>query len=248
MKIDVVLSAGMELTGLKHDFSGRIVVVIDVLRATSTILTALANGCSEVIPVREEEDALALAKWFERNQYLLGGERKGIPIPGFDLGNSPLEYTRERVEGKKVILCTTNGTKALNEAADANEVLIGNFLNISRLASYLKDTERDITLFCSGQDGGLSLEDLLCAGQIIKKILFVTKNGAVPELTDAGRIALITYKHLANKSKGPIIAMAQSGHGQYLASIGFNDDLLYCGQVDALPYLAEYKNGSVVLK
>lgn len=246
MKIDVVLSAGMKA---KHDFSGQIVVVIDVLRATSTILTALTNGCLEVIPVQKVADALALAERVGRDQFLLGGERKGIPIPGFDLGNSPLEYTRERVEGKKVILCTTNGTKALNETKGAAEVIIGSFLNITRVASYLKETEKDITLFCSGQDGGLAIEDLLCAGQIIKKLLFITKNATIPELTDAGRVALITYKqHLANKNKGPIIAMAQSGHGQYLASIGFNDDLLHCSQVDALPNLAEYKNGSVVLK
>src|SRR5690554_483231 len=242
MKIDVILNNRTE-----YDFSGKTVVVIDVLRATSTILTALVNGCLEVIPVCGVEEALTLRKTTAKGELILGGERKGKTIPGFDLGNSPLEYTKEKVGGRRVVLCTTNGTQALVQTAGAEEVLIGSFLNITKVASYLKETARDITLFCAGREGRMSLEDLLCAGKIIKKILFMAKNGTVPELTDSGRLAMIAYKHLVNKVKGPVIAIAQTEHGQYLSSIGYNEDLRYCGQVDFLPQLAIYQNGSIVL-
>src|SRR5690554_3052027 len=146
------------------EFAGKTVVVIDVLRASSTILTALANGCPEVIPVAEPKEAFALAEKYGRDQVLLGGEREARKIRGFDLGNSPDEYGKEVVAGKKLIFTTTNGAKAFLEAGGAAEILVGAFLNISRVCSYLKKKKREIFLFCAGRKGRLALEDLFCAG------------------------------------------------------------------------------------
>src|SRR5690554_6236593 len=108
VKIDLVIAVGERSPS---EFAGKTVVVIDVLRASSTILTALAGGCTEIIPVAEPEEAFALADKYGRDRLLIGGERKGLKIPGFDLGNSPEEYSKEMVSGKKLILCTTNGAK-----------------------------------------------------------------------------------------------------------------------------------------
>lgn len=244
MQIDVILH-----TGENYDFTGKTVIVIDVLRASSTILTALVNGCREIIPVVEPEEALTLVgnlRGSEGTPWLLGGERRGLKLPDFDLGNSPLEYTKEIVGGKTLVFCTTNGTKALREAKEAEEILIGSFLNIGKVTSYLKTAGEEIALFCAGREGRPALEDLFCAGRITEDLLFASKNGLLPELSDTARIGMIAYRHLT--TKGTVAAIAQTEHGQYLAAQGFTDDLRYCGQVDSLPQLAVYQDGRVKLK
>lgn len=233
--------------GRPRDLSGKTVVVIDVLRATSTILTALANGCPEVIPVVEPEEAFAVAGRLGRDRCLLGGERKGIKIPGFDLGNSPAEYKREIVSGKTVLLCTTNGTAALNEAQSAAEVLIGAFLNMNKVTSYLKQVTREIVLFCAGKERTPALEDLLCAGMIVDHLVFAAKKEPVMELTDTAKIAMFTSRQMT-AGPGPVVALAQTEHGRYLSSLGFAGDLRYCGQVDLLSLLAFFEEGRIVLK
>ena len=146
MKIDLIFAAGGKG---RRDFHGKTVVVIDVLRATSTIVTALTNGCLALYPVADPGTA-ALFRRKLGSDCLTGGERQGLKISGFGLGNSPLEYTAETVAGQRIILTTSNGTQALLEAEHAAEILIGSFLNAGRTSSYLAD-KAEVVFLCRNQ-------------------------------------------------------------------------------------------------
>lgn len=240
MKIDLILQAGT-----RPNLIGKTVVVIDVLRASSTILTALTNGCREIIPVVEPEEALIKAGEVGGDRPLIGGERGGLKIPGFDLGNSPLEYTKEMVDGRRLVFCTSNGTKALKEAEKADEVLVGCFLNLSRLTSHLLTAEKEeLILFCAGSGGRPSLEDTLCAGAIAQGLF--QARGVSLYLSDQAKEAMISYRELAGEEIWQ--ALARSEHGQRLSSLGFTDDLRYCGRIDTHPYLSAYQEGSLRLR
>lgn len=143
--------------------AGATVVVIDVLRATTTITYALAAGVAQVIPCLEIEDARQTAARFPRDQVLLGGERGGVKIEGFDLGNSPEEYSPEIVQGKSIVFTTTNGTRAMMRCRQAKRVLIGAVVNLSAVADAIHD-EENVHLVCAGTEGQVSFEDSLLAG------------------------------------------------------------------------------------
>ncbi len=236
MLIDVLVTPQLNYN---RDQVNKRIVVLDILRATSTIVTALNNGATEVIPVQEYDEALKLVKSIGRNICLLGGERKGHKIEGFDLGNSPLEYTRERVEGKKIILCTTNGTKAIKSFQNGMEVLIGSYLNVDHLVGYLIKSDRDIILACSGQDGNLSLEDLACAGMIARMV-----TNAVPaDLTDTAKVALFTAKQQGKASLEKFISSAE--HGLSLKEIGMGEDIKVCTVLNSAPILPRFEGGRI---
>ena len=152
-----------------EEMIGGTAVVIDVLRSGTSIVHALAAGAKEVIPCLEIEDALALAEQFAHDEILLGGEREGEPIEGFDLGNSPEEYSAERVAGKTIILTTTNGTRAMHHAAKADEILIASFANASAVARRLFEREH-VHVLCSGTDGKISQDDVLLAGMLAERL------------------------------------------------------------------------------
>lgn len=195
MKISVVPWVGADPGWPPPDLAEQIVVVIDVLRATSTIVTALANGAKAVVPMLTPDEARSLAQPDD----LLAGERGSLPLPGFALGNSPLEFTAERVAGKRIILTTTNGTRALLAAKGARRVLLASLLNMGAVADELKkdlarsaafkgeafpvqgdnpareDIPGKVTFLCSGTRGRFSLEDTLCAGGIISRLLGETQ-------------------------------------------------------------------------
>src|SRR5262245_18694621 len=145
--------------------AGKTVVVIDVLRATTTIIRALAAGAREVVPCLEVEEARRISSELG-SAAILGGERGGVPIPGFDLGNSPAEYTRERVGGKTVVFTTTNGTRAMQRCKLAGRVLLGAFVNFSAICRELSGTD-EIAIVCAGTDGHVTREDTLLAGAIV---------------------------------------------------------------------------------
>jgi 2-phosphosulfolactate phosphatase len=153
-----------------EDLAGGTAVVIDVLRATTTIAYALDAGAKEVAPCLAISDALALAKQLPPDEVLLGGERDGVAIEGFDLGNSPEEYTVERVGGKTVIFTTTNGTHTINRARAANDVLLAAFVNAEAIVRELLDREH-IHIICSGTDGRIGQEDVLLAGLLVDRLL-----------------------------------------------------------------------------
>ena len=167
MNIDVLLHPAEFKV---RDFKGKVVVIIDVLRATTTILTAFANGCKKVIPVLTPAEAIEVKDTIIDTFPLLGGERQGIKINGFDLGNSPSEYTREVVQGRNIVLTTTNGTKALRGVKGTGSIFIGAFSNISALCRACHKVGEDIILVTSGRAGSFSLEDLVCAGMIVSKL------------------------------------------------------------------------------
>ena len=220
--------------------SDRVVVVIDVLRATSVTVQAMSQGASEIIPLATVEEAFRMAKAFPRGFVLLGGERESKEIPGFDLGNSPREYVAERVEGKKIILTTTNGTKAFHAVSSGREILAGSFLNIGAVARRCVESEKDLFIFPSGDQGYFSLEDTLCGGMLIDLILRRKKEEVV--LTDASYGAQILFQRFKDNL---VEAFHLSHHGKELIHRGFEEDLAYCAQIDTTPLVPIFRQGVI---
>jgi 2-phosphosulfolactate phosphatase len=216
------------------------VVVIDVLRATSTIVTALGNKALEVIPVIESVEVTDLIKRIGPYDCLTGGERKGLKIEGFDLGNSPREYTEERVLGKKLVLCTTNGTKAIKMAQGAAEVYIGSFLNVQAITDHLKGSNQELVLICSGRDQNLCLEDMACAGMMIQLL----ESNARNVLTDSAKLAQYVWEKASPDLEGFI---RQTQHGRYLIELGMEEDIQECLMFNKFPILPMFKSGKISL-
>src|ERR687886_1784842 len=152
MRIDVLFGSANVTPAL---MAGRVVAVIDVLRASTTIAAALANGARNVVPLESADEVITRAKQFDRSEVRLAGERRMLPIPGFDLGNSPREFTREAVEGKTVLITTTNGTAAFAPAQGARDVVVGSYVNYTAVATLLRAAARggnDVTLACAKID------------------------------------------------------------------------------------------------
>ncbi|MCL5021385.1 MAG: 2-phosphosulfolactate phosphatase [Bacteroidetes bacterium] len=225
MKIEVFFSpAGVDELGMR----GRNVIIIDVLRATTTICTALRNGAREVIPTPDLESATKISSNLSSESRLLGGERQGKKIDGFDLGNSPAEYTPEKVTAKSIIFTTTNGAGAIYKCRYASTALIASFVNISAIVQTIVEIGGTWTILCSGRQGAFSIEDATCAGMIISKVKELTD----VDTEDAGLTTLVLYKN----SKRSILGMLKKSiHGMYLISIGFEDDLKLCSDVDSVP-------------
>jgi len=217
-----------------------VAVVIDVLRATSTIITALKNGCRGVIPTAEIEEALALRQRVTDHVPLLTGERQGKKIPGFDLGNSPLEFTKQTVKDKLVIITTTNGTRALLAAAEADKKYVLSLLNLQAVAAALDRDEQDITILCAGTDGGNSLEDSVCAGLLIDELVHSSDQYVVDVHGNALRDRALSYKQDLVKM------FTDAAHGRYLKEIGFIADLEYCARLNSIPLCAVYENDVII--
>ncbi len=223
--------------------SGRVIVVIDVLRATSVMVHAISRGASEIIPLATVEEAFRMARAFPREFVILGGERKNKEIPGFDLGNSPKEYVEERVKGKKLILTTTNGTRAFHAVSSGKEILAGSFLNIGAIAQRCLEMNKNIFIFPSGDEGNFSLEDTLCGGMLID--LVTKKEKKEISLTDAAHCAQILYQ----KFKDNLLqAFHLSHHGKELINRGFEDDLAYCAQIDITNIVPAFKDRVIKLR
>ncbi len=167
MKINVLLSP---VTTEELYFTGKTTVVIDVLRASSTIVTALQNGAKEVIPVASVEFAVKISGGMFGGQTLIGGERNTKKIEGFALGNSPLEYTPDIVSGKSIIIYTTNGSRAIVKAKFSEHLFVASFHNLSAVANQLLHIGNDIEILCSGRSNAFSMEDTICAGRLIAEI------------------------------------------------------------------------------
>ena len=218
----------------------RAVVVIDVLRATSVIIQAMSQGALEIIPVTTVADAFKMAKAFPPGFILLGGESESKNIPGFDLGNSPREYVAERVKGKKLILKTTNGTKAFHLVSSGKEILVGSFFNVGAVAQRCLELNRDLLIFPSGDEGNFSLEDTICGGMLIE---LITRKGEKPiSLTDASECARILYRKFADNL---LEAFHLSRHGKELIGRGHEEDLSYCARIDAIPLVPIFRDGVI---
>lgn len=228
MKIDVAISAGVVLPEQVKD---KLVVVIDILRATSVICNGLQNGAVAFVPVEEVEEAFSLQQTYG---YLCGGERHAEKIEGFQFGNSPLEYTPKLVKGKTIALTTSNGTRAIKNSLTANKLIIGAFANINRVVDFISSQENDVCLVCSGTSNQFSMDDSLCAGNIINDVL--EKREAA--LSDAASAHLSLY----NTSGADLHKALKTScfHYNLLHSKGFIKDLDIClskNSCNLLPYL-----------
>ncbi len=239
MRIDVVFGAAAVLPG---DVAGRVVGVIDVLRASSSIAAALANGAKAVIPLVSPDEVVMQAKAFERGDVRLAGERRMMPVPGFDLGNSPREFTRDAVEGKTVLLTTTNGTPAIASTQGARDVVIASYVNYTAVLTMLRAALRggtDITLVCAGQERQFALEDAGCAGRLVNN---VAKRLASVATNDAAQAcALIDRKY----GDQVVRLLEASAHGRALAEAGFADDLAACASIDAFSVIPLYQERQI---
>jgi 2-phosphosulfolactate phosphatase len=222
------------------DMNGRVAIIIDVLRASSTIVAALASGAEKVTTVDTVENAMALADNIGRDHAVLGGERGSVRLPGFDLGNSPLEYTASAVSGRHVIMTTTNGTQAVEAASNAEEILIGAIVNADAVADRLRERGLPMTIVCAGTEGRLSLDDLHCGGLIISRLM---EPGYVPQLSDGVRVALQWYA--ANAGNVDHV-LNNCVHGKRLLDKGMADDVAWCASVDSVPLVPVLKGNGFV--
>ncbi|PEN06734.1 2-phosphosulfolactate phosphatase [Longimonas halophila] len=238
MNVEVFLT---HTTVTEDDVRGRAVVVIDVLRACSTINTALHNGARAVMPVLDMAQASKIAANLDPDVFRLGGERNAEKIEGYHLGNSPLEYTEDEVEGRDVILNTTNGTKALERAKTARHLVAGSFLNVSRTARFLNEQDRDVTIICAGHENRVSLEDTICAGALLYRLW----DGTEPDhVSDAAHTAYSLF--LYNRDHLDV-TLRNTNHARRLTENGYADDVDYCYQIDHIPVLPYYTDNRLVM-
>lgn len=224
------------------EMNGRVVAVIDVLRASTTIAVALANGARAVIPFDSSEEVIQRSKQFDRGDVKLAGERKMLPIAGFDLGNSPLEFTAESVEGKTVLMTTTNGTGALTMVQGARDVVVGSYVNLSAVVAMLRSALRggsDVTIICAGRERQFSLEDAACAGRYAR---LITRGVEGAEQNDAALACTMIDKRYGDNLAQLFSA---STHGRALAEAGFSEDLLVCAAVDSYPVVPIYQDRQI---
>ncbi|MFN8164906.1 MAG: 2-phosphosulfolactate phosphatase [Bacteroidia bacterium] len=214
----------------KNDES--IVVIIDILRATSAICTAFEHGAEKMIPVATIEEA----RRYKEQGFLVGAERDAIPVEGFDFGNSPFSYMNEIVKGKTIVISTTNGTQAIEAAKDAYKVVIGSFLNIDSLCEMLLGERRNVLLLCSGWKNKFNLEDALFAGAVTEAL---TDISAEFKLGD-GCLAL---KYLYQQArKDPYKFLNNASHKERLARLNLKKDIKYCltpNQTTVIPVLRD---------
>ncbi|MEO7084452.1 MAG: 2-phosphosulfolactate phosphatase [Gemmatimonadaceae bacterium] len=241
MRIDVVF-AGASGALAPADLAGRVVAVIDVLRASSSIATALANGARAIIPLESSEEVIDRAKAFERREIRLAGERRMLAIPGFDLGNSPREFTREVVSGHTILMATTNGTPAITNTAGARDVVVASYVNFTPVLSMLRAALRggtDVTIVCAGRDRQFALEDAGCAGRFVthasKRLTGVVTGDA------AQACALIDKKYGDN-----ILRLFDAAeHGRALRAAGLGEDLEACAALDSYPVVPLYQDRQI---
>jgi 2-phosphosulfolactate phosphatase len=217
-------------------FKGKfeIVVVIDVLRATSAICSAIDNGVSSVIPVSTLDEARA----YQAKGYLAGAERQGKIVEGFDFGNSPYSYMKPELKGQDIILSTTNGTRAINIAKEAPTVVIGSLINLDALVNWLKGQNKNVLCLCSGWKNNFNLEDTICAGAIANDLL---ETGQFTSNEDSS----VGAKYLYLSSKDNYLGfLKSSSHRRRLKKLNLNEDIKYCltpNQLDVIPVLKEGK-------
>jgi 2-phosphosulfolactate phosphatase len=220
-----------------YEKEGQIVVVIDVLRATSAICTAFQYGVEKMIPVATVEEALA----YKQQGYLVGAERNAIAIEGFDFGNSPYSYMTDKIKGQTVVITTTNGTQAIEAAKNAYAVVIGSFLNITALCDWLIVQDKPILLLCSGWKNKFNLEDTLFAGAVTE---ILSKQEAFKLLDGA-----LATKYLYQQAhQNPYKFLNYSSHKERLSAMGLKDDIKYCLTLDQTNVIPILKDKYLVLQ
>ncbi|MGH9887832.1 MAG: 2-phosphosulfolactate phosphatase [bacterium] len=238
MRIDVIFGGAVA----PSDVSGRVVAVIDVLRASTSIAVALANGAKAVIPIESSDEVVTRAKAFERSDVRLAGERRMLPISGFDLGNSPGQFIPAAVEGKTILMTTTNGTAAIVNTQGARDVVIASYVNYTAVLTMLRTALRggtDITLVCAGRERQFALEDAGCAGRFVTS---VSKRLMGVETNDAAQACALIDRRYGER----ILRLFEaSEHGRALRDAGFGQDLETCAAVDSYSVIPLYQDRQI---
>jgi 2-phosphosulfolactate phosphatase len=258
VNVDVYFTPG-ELAGLELPER---VVVIDVLRATSTMVEALANGARAILPVATADEAARIAQNIGRDSVLLCGERRALPIEGFDLGNAPTEFTTERVADKSLVMTTTNGTRAFlavaerrsaggggvnaggsgSDGEEAAVILAGSFLNLSAVIGRLAGRSAATALVCAGREGRFALEDAVCAGAVVRGL---EAEGAALELNDGAMAARL----LAGQHMGNLQGMLElTAAGRHLMEVGLGEDLRFCASLDRTDIVPRFRDRKITLE
>ncbi|SMO36897.1 2-phosphosulfolactate phosphatase [Solitalea koreensis] len=217
-----------------YDLTGSVVVVIDIFRATSSITYGIDNGAKAIIPVATVEECIA----YKDHGHLLGAERNGEVVDGFDFGNSPFSYSKEKVEGKTLVLTTTNGTHAINESKGADEIVIGSFLNLNAVCHYLVKQDKNVFLLCSGWKGKVNLEDTLFAGAVVHQLKFHF---------DTWCDASVLAEDLYLMAKDDLHEyMKKSSHSERLKKLGIEKDIEFCLNLNLIDSVPVIKDGMIV--
>ncbi len=217
------------------------VIVVDVLRASTTIATALKNGARVIIPTASVENAVKYASTLEPDSFLLCGERGGKIIDGFHLGNSPFEYTEEKVKGKTLIYASTNGSVAITKTKYAKHSIVAGFVNISEVVRFVKENSNDILILCSGKLNRFCIEDAVCGGMIA----FLLTNGKSRKRLNMSDSVVASVKLYKSYRKNLLKMLKESEHGRFLIGLGFEDDLRVASEVDSIQIIPVYSDGVI---
>lgn len=229
--IDVCLTP--ELIHL-YSLKDRTVVIVDILRATSCMVTAFAHGTERIVPFASQEECLQM----KSRGYITSGERDGKKVEGFDKGNSPFEYMGDQVAGKKIAFTTTNGTQAIEKSKQAREIIIGSFLNLSSIAKYLLFSHNNILVVCAGWKGKVNLEDTLFAGALVERL----KNYIEPDCD-----APLAAQHLYNLAKDDMHEfLKHSSHVKRLHRLNIEKDIEFCLTPDQYTVIPKLINGELI--
>ncbi len=240
MKIDLYLTP---VPFAKAAVEGKAVVIIDVLRSSTSICAALQAGAKGVIPTPGPGEAGEMWTKIGSDMAVLAGERHGVKIENFQLGNSPTEFTKETVGGKFVIMTTTNGTAQFTKTYTACPVISGALTNVSLVAERIAGEDKDVVIACCGREGHFSIEDTICGGMLVH--LLQERHGKKIEQNDASSLALLLYQTNKEIIKETI---AEGEHGRYLASIGFAEDVAIASAVDSMAVLPVLRDGRLVVE
>lgn len=230
-EIEVVLSPALFPF---YDAEGKNIVVIDILRASSAIVTAIANGVESVIPVENLEEARS----YQSKNFLIAGERNGMKVDGFDLGNSPLEYCNHHLNGKEIVLTTTNGTRCIEMGKNFGNIIIGSFLNMQAVADHLLNDKKDVLLFCAGWKNRFNLEDTLFAGALVHLL-----KDHFHFDCDSSLAALKLYE--SNKDRLDEF-LEQASHVKRFKRLGVKGDKAFCLQQNIFSVVPVLKNGKLI--
>jgi 2-phosphosulfolactate phosphatase len=241
VRVDVLLG---EAPVAPADVADRVVVVIDVLRAATTVATALSSGARAVIPFETIEETIMRGKAYARGEVLLAGERRMVRPEGFDLGNSPLDYTPEAVGGRTILYSTTNGTAALTATHGARSCFFAAFVNATATVSAVRDALNeggDLTVICSGHEKHLALEDVVCAGRLVRGIC----DGRDDVIRgDGARVA----ESVERPFMGGVVSVAyEAAHARSLTAAGFADDVHACLTLDRFDVAVRYADRQLQL-
>ncbi|MEQ8906625.1 2-phosphosulfolactate phosphatase [Ekhidna sp.] len=218
----------------QHALKGKLVVVVDIFRATSCIVTGLASGVEAIKPVAEIDECKALGK----EGFIMAGERGGVKVDGFDMGNSPFEYQSEELKGKKVAISTTNGSQAIIKSVEADEIIIGAFLNMDAVTQHILQKKKDVVIHCAGWKGTPNLEDTLFAGALIDE--------CAEEMKPVGDSALVAH-HLFIANHENVLGLAlQSSHAERLKGFGIEEDLEFCMEESKYNVVPKLVDGELV--